>query len=142
MRLWNFAFVTVATAETVNLTRSNLAPKLIESGKLDGVNIGGARPLDPKLFKGIDLTGIDLGGIHKFPNLLLNDRPLKTIAISDPLFGSRPVSYYVTSNGLAVIDGDVTYGPVSSLFAHRTGAKVKDRRAFSGQPSWPNAEIT
>ena len=133
-----------AVVAAVNLTRLNVDTELINPVIHGGVKLGENRPvttIDPNLFKGIDLKGIDLSKILTQPNLLLKDRPLKTIKLKDPLFGNRPVSYYITSNNLAVIDGDVTYGPVSSLFAHSSGAKAKAKRAFSGQPVWPNAEV-
>lgn len=130
----------IAAAGTVNLTNLKFDPKLVDLGKFGGINPGVFKPLDPSLFKGVDLSGIDLSKVHTAPNLLLKDRPLKTIRINDALFGNRPVSYYVTSNNLAVIDGDVIYGPVSSLLSH-SGSTRKEKRAFSGQPAWPNANV-
>ncbi|KAL9615548.1 MAG: hypothetical protein Q9167_000061 [Letrouitia subvulpina] len=135
------ALLGFATAGTVNLTRANAKSELVGLGKPGGINIGGFKPLDPNLFHGVDLSGVDLSKIHTVPNLILRDRPLRNIKINDPLFGDRQVSYFVTSNNLAVIDGDVIYGPVSSLLAHRSGAKTKGKRAFSGTPTWPNAEV-
>ena len=134
-------FIFVAATAAVNLTLLNTNSELIDPGKLGGIDLENRRPLNPNLFKGIDLSGIDLSRIHLQPNLLLRDRPLKSVRINDPLFGNRPVSYYVTSNNLAIIDGDVAYGPVSSLIAHSSAAKTKTKRAFSGQPVWPNAEV-
>lgn len=130
-----------ATAGTVNLTRANAKPELVGPDKFGGINTGGFKPIDPNVFKGIDLSGVDLSKIHTVPNLILRDRPLRNFKINDPLFGDRQVSYFVTSNNLAVIDGDVVYGPISSLLAHGSGAKTKRKRAFSGTPTWPNAEV-
>ena len=139
MLLQTLAFVAGVAAGTVNRTRLGITSTLIDPGQFGGIRGGKLQPLDPNLFHGIDLSGIDLSHLHHVPNFLLQDRPLRSIKIDDPFFGNRAVSYYVTSNGLAIIDGDVTYGPVASLLAHSNGAKAK--RAFSGQPAWPNAEV-
>ena len=132
-----FTFLGVAAAGAMNMTHLDFKPELLRPG----INPGLSSPINKDLFKGIDLSGIDLSRIHAFPNLLLKNRPLRSVRIDDPVFGKRPVSYYVTSNNLAVIDGDVIYGPVSSLLAASSGAKAKGKRAFSGEPSWPNADV-
>ena len=45
-------------------------------------------------------------------------KTLIEVTINDDLYGTRDVSYFVTSNGLAVIDGDVVYGSIQDLTAH------------------------
>ncbi|KDR69172.1 hypothetical protein GALMADRAFT_923492 [Galerina marginata CBS 339.88] len=77
--------------------------------------------------------------------------PNKTTAvleISDNFYGVRNVSYWVTDDGLAVIDGDVIYGTLEDLVAHNhTGQPPTNmtRRAhsiFRNENPWASATIT
>lgn len=66
------------------------------------------------------------------------------LEIRDPRFGHRNVSYFVTDTGLAVVDGDVIYGPVEDLLAHSV-VNIVDDLAFSvpfpGASAWPSATV-
>lgn len=69
------------------------------------------------------------------------------LAINDDTYGTRNVSYWVTDNGLAVIDGDVIYGTVEDLLAHNLTANPPNitRRAhsiFRTANPWNGATIT
>ena len=75
-----------------------------------------------------------------------NAGPLKTIQVRDEIEGVREISYYITPEGYAVINGDVIWGLEKDLLAHQVGEdgnSALQRRAFSIPPSkaWPNAEI-
>ncbi|PPR06721.1 hypothetical protein CVT24_013041 [Panaeolus cyanescens] len=69
------------------------------------------------------------------------------LTIFDDRYGYRNVSYFVR-NGLAIIDGDVAYGPVQNLLANKFDLKDagKRRRAssvYAGSGfTWPNGNIT
>lgn len=69
------------------------------------------------------------------------------LAINDNTYGVRNVSYWVTDDGLAVIDGDVIYGTVQDLLAHSLTANPPNvtRRAhsiFRTANPWAGATIT
>lgn len=67
-----------------------------------------------------------------------------TLEIYDEYYGLRNVSYTVTSNGLAVIDGDVIYGTFDDLLAHDSRLSVPDiisTKSFSVRTAWPGANI-
>jgi hypothetical protein len=73
------------------------------------------------------------------------NKTLTTVTISDDLYGTRNVTYFVTSNGLAVIDGDVVYGTIGDLIEHTiensTTGTVNAKRAFSASNIWQQAVI-
>ena len=62
------------------------------------------------------------------------------LEIRDPNFGHRNVSYSVTDTGLAILDGDIIYGPVEKLLAHRANDSVDDLSYSFGNP-WPSATV-
>jgi hypothetical protein len=68
------------------------------------------------------------------------------ITINDDFYGLRNVSYFVVSDGLAIIDGDVVYGREKDLLAHQvnhdTQLSHKKARAFSAPNTWPEAKIS
>jgi hypothetical protein len=74
------------------------------------------------------------------------NKTLTTVTISDDNYGTRNVSYFVTSNGLAIIDGDVVYGTVQDLLQHTiensTAGNANGKRAFSASNVWPSPVIT
>jgi hypothetical protein len=74
------------------------------------------------------------------------NKTLTIVTINDDFYGTRNVSYFVTSNGLAIIDGDVVYGTVQDLIQHTiensTVGNVKAKRAFSASNVWPSPVIT
>ncbi|KAF2500809.1 zincin [Lophium mytilinum] len=76
------------------------------------------------------------------------------LTINDEFYGLRNVTYFDGHNGLAVIDGDVIYGPVASLLANQVhgngtysngtlsnGTESHYKRAFSVKNTWPDAKI-
>ena len=73
------------------------------------------------------------------------NKTLTTVTINDNFYGTRNVSYFVTSNGLAIIDGDVVYGTVQDLLQHTiedsTLGDIKAKRAFSAPNVWPSPNI-
>lgn len=76
----------------------------------------------------------DLRDITKYVNL----------EIYDNYYGLRNVSYTTTSNGLAVIDGDVIYGTLEDLLAHESclfDPGEINTNAFSVRTAWPGANI-
>jgi hypothetical protein len=56
----------------------------------------------------------------------LYHRRFATLEIQDEFYGHRNVSYFVTSAGLALIDGDVVYGPVEDLLTHSTNQSITE----------------
>lgn len=66
------------------------------------------------------------------------------ILIKDPVYGTRNVSYWATYDGLAIIDGDVIYGPLDDLLSRSfTGPQDISKRAHSGTNlAWPGATVT
>lgn len=83
-------------------------------------------------------------GAPEHPYSILNSRPLRTIQLNDRYFGSRKAAYYTTSDGLAVIDGDIIYGHVDDLLANNDAlARIQRqrKRAFSGLHTWPSATV-
>jgi hypothetical protein len=75
-----------------------------------------------------------------------SNKTLTTVTISDDFYGTRNVSYFVSSNGLAIIDGDVVYGTVQDLLQHTiensTAGNAEAKRAFSASNVWPSPNIT
>ena len=68
------------------------------------------------------------------------NKTLSTVTIHDDFYGTRNVSYWVTSNNLAIIDGDVVYGTLQDLLDHTiktpTTGISKAKRAFSAPNVW------
>ncbi|KAL9609750.1 MAG: hypothetical protein Q9167_005506 [Letrouitia subvulpina] len=99
------------------------------------------------------LCPINLAGVRdecvpteppQHPYGVLSSHPLRTIQLNDQYFGWRKATYYTTSDGLAVIDGDIIYGRVEDLLA-KNGAlnrtQRQRKRALSGLAAWPSATI-
>lgn len=66
------------------------------------------------------------------------------ILIKDPIYGTRNVSYWVTDDKLAIIDGDVIYGSVDDLLSHSLPdplAILKRTHSIRAN-TWPSATIT
>lgn len=69
--------------------------------------------------------------------------------IIDPFVGRRNVSYFTTSAGLAIIDGDVIYGTLSDLSESRVFDAIPRRESIghraltmgSSFSTWPNATV-
>lgn len=82
-------------------------------------------------------------GAPDYSYSILNARPIRTIQLNDHYFGSRKVAYY-TFDGLAVIDGDIIYGPIDNLLAN-SGALARTqrqrKRAISDSRTWPSATV-
>ena len=60
--------------------------------------------------------------------------------------GPRNVSYYISFNGLAIIDGDIVYGTVDELLNDSIANDIAEpfltRRAFTDpRRAWPNANV-
>ncbi|KAK4120247.1 hypothetical protein N657DRAFT_636707 [Parathielavia appendiculata] len=76
-----------------------------------------------------------------------NRERLKTVEVCDKVYGHRNVSYLLTPNGLAVIDGDVIYGTEQELLAKqpKNGSSqcALDPRTFSVRQdsAWPGRII-
>jgi hypothetical protein len=74
----------------------------------------------------------------------LYHRRFATLEIQDEFYGHRNVSYFVTSAGLALIDGDVVYGPVEDLLTHSTNQSITEEvstQSFSVQSPRPSARV-
>ncbi|KAF2258709.1 zincin [Lojkania enalia] len=77
-----------------------------------------------------------------FSALLPINKNFTQLTISDAFYGTREVSYFLTSTGKAVIDGDVLYGNEDELLSHRPGNNPLIPRAFSAvNKKWPGAKI-
>lgn len=63
------------------------------------------------------------------------------IEIEDQYYGHRNVSYFVSSTGNAIIDGDVVYGTEEQLLANKYDPDSVVSQAFSIRTPWPNAEV-
>lgn len=69
------------------------------------------------------------------------------LTILDDRYGLRSVSYF-NDDGLAVIDGDVIYGPIQDLMANKfdpndVGKRRRASSVFAGSGyTWPKANIT
>lgn len=74
---------------------------------------------------------------HRQPQ---DGRVYHSLEIRDPGFGHRNVSYFVTDTGLAILDGDIIYGPVEKLLAHRANDSVDGLSCSFGNP-WPSATV-
>ena len=77
-----------------------------------------------------------------------NDRHTARLSLQDHFYGTREVSYWVTDNGLAIIDGDVIYGPIDTLFSHSllgnatANLTARAHSVVVGQGhTWPSANI-
>ncbi|KDR67385.1 hypothetical protein GALMADRAFT_283563 [Galerina marginata CBS 339.88] len=68
------------------------------------------------------------------------------LPIQDHIYGARNVSYWVTDDGLAIIDGDVIYGPVNDLVSRgltgQNSISQREHSVFAGVKTWPSATIT
>ena len=81
--------------------------------------------------------------------------PISTVTIQHPSYGVRNVSYYI-SDGNAIIDGDIIFGPVEQLLAHVVDpgllrnepdieSSIYQKRALTweqGRFSWPGARLS
>ena len=75
------------------------------------------------------------------PGILIR-KNLTRLRISDGFYGTRDVSYFVTSTGNAIIDGDVLYGTEEQLLQH-THVDGQVARAFSViNQAWPGGVLT
>ncbi|KAF8908188.1 hypothetical protein CPB84DRAFT_1843643 [Gymnopilus junonius] len=90
---------------------------------------------------------VNSGNTAKSP-LFPVGRHTTRLSLQDRFYGSREVSYWVTDNGLAVIDGDVIYGPVETLLGHglaghanATNITSRAHSVFAGASTWPSANI-
>jgi hypothetical protein len=72
------------------------------------------------------------------------NKTFEVMTIFDEIYGLRNVSYWITSTGLAVIDGDVVYGTEEELLSKEFNetALIVEKRAFSAPSIWPAATIT
>jgi hypothetical protein len=72
------------------------------------------------------------------------NKTFRAITIFDELYGLRNVSYWITSSGLAIVDGDVVYGTEEELLSNEFNEPtlVVVKCAFSGPGVWPAATVT
>jgi hypothetical protein len=76
---------------------------------------------------------------HKNPT----NKALTALTIQDDVYGIRKVSYFTTSSGLAIIDGDIVYGTEQNLLsatAGRDNRMTTDAFSFKNR-TWPNAVV-
>ncbi|KAL5331439.1 hypothetical protein ACEPPN_000969 [Leptodophora sp. 'Broadleaf-Isolate-01'] len=87
----------------------------------------------------------DVLDISTKPIAYSGNNNLSVIEIDHLLYGHRDVSYFLTRDSIAIIDGDIIFGTEGELLAHQANQSAHDDirgLAFSAPAPWPEATIT